>query len=361
MIMFFMWLGINSLPAKLSLTAKSTLRKHPFRNFAAPPIFNQPDSMPVPSAKKPSTLLVILAFATVYVVWGSTYYFIQVAVRDIPPMILGAFRFVAAGLLLMGWCLYNGEGTGTREQFKTAVISGLMLLLGGTGAVIWAEKWLPSSMVAVLISSSPFWFIILDFPKWKENLASRSVIAGLVFGFIGVVLMFGEKVAGVFFSDFNRNELIGLFLLLLGTMSWAGGSLYSKYHSTGSTTVSSAWQMLAAGTAFLLGSVLAQEWKGFDWHSVTTGAWLSVLYLVLFGSLAAYSAYVWLLRVRTAAQVSTYAYVNPVIAVLLGVFFAGEHLTMLQLGGLVVILGSVMLINLAKYRKGRREAKNGQT
>lgn len=308
--------------------------------------------------------MIIIAFAAIYVVWGSTYFFIQVAVQDFPPMILGAFRFLAAGILLMGWCLITGEHTTGWKQIKPAIISGLMLLLGGTGAVIWAEKWLPSSMVAVLISSSPFWFIILDVPKWRENFTSRSVIAGLVFGFIGVVLMFGEKVVEAIFSTFNKNEIIGLVILLFGTMSWAAGSLYSKYHSSGSTTVSSAWQMLAAGIAFILGSFITREWSDFEWATVSTGSWLSLWYLVFFGSLAAYSAYVWLLDVRPAAQVSTYAYVNPVIAVLLGVFFAGEHMTLLQISGLVVILVSVMLINLSKYRteqnKMKIEKKNRQ-
>ena len=298
--------------------------------------------------------MVIIAFATVYVVWGSTYFFIQVAVQHFPPMILGALRFLTAGILLLAWCLINGERPGTWRQTRPAIISGLMLLLVGTGAVIWAEKWLPSSLVAILISSAPFWFVILDFPKWKENLTNRSIITGLVFGFIGVILMFGEKVVGAITSTVHKNEIIGLFILLIGTMSWAGGSLYSKYHSTGSTTISSSWQMLAAGTAFFLGSFLSKDWNGFEWGSVTAGSWFSLLYLILFGSLAAFSAYVWLLKVRTAAQVSTYAYVNPVIAVLLGVFFAGEHLTLLQFCGLVVILASVLLINLSKYRKDQK-------
>jgi len=314
--------------------------------------------MSISTKKNASPIMVIIAFATVYVVWGSTYFFIQVAVKHFPPMILGALRFLTAGILLLGWCLLNGERTGTWKQIKPAIISGLMLLLGGTGAVIWAEKWLSSSLVAVLISSSPFWFVILDVPRWKENLTNRSIITGLIFGFIGVVLMFGEKVADAIFSSHNRNEIIGLFILLFGTMSWAGGSLYSKYHSTGSTTLSSAWQMLAAGVAFILGSFLSQEWQGFEWQSVTTGSWLSLIYLILFGSLAAYSAYVWLLQVRSAAQVSTYAYVNPVIAVLLGVFFAGEHMSLLQISGLLVILISVLLINLTKYRNEKKRVKN---
>jgi drug/metabolite transporter (DMT)-like permease len=298
----------------------------------------------------PSRFLVILAFATVYIVWGSTYFFIQVSVRSIPPMMLGGMRFLASGLLMLVWCGIRREGPGTWRQIRTAAITGLMLLLVGTGAVIWAERWLPSSFVAILISSSPFWFVLLDFPKWRENLASRSVITGLVFGFIGVNLMFADKMAAALTLSGNRHEMIGLGILLVGTMSWAGGSLYAKYHASGSANLTSAWQMLAAGIAFTAGSLILGEWKGFDVQAVPTTAWLSIAYLVVFGSLAAYTAYVWLLKIRPAAQVSTYAYVNPLIAVLLGVLFAGERLTLLQGCGLVVILVSVLTINLAKYR-----------
>ncbi len=307
--------------------------------------------------KEVSQVMVVISFATVYLVWGSTYFFIQVAVRHIPPMMLGAFRFLAAGILLMGWCLVKGEGVGSRRQIKHAIISGLMLLLVGTGSVIWAEKWLPSSLVAVLVSSSPFWFVLLDVPKWRENLTNRSIIAGLIFGFIGVTLMFSEKVAETISSPGESHAIIGLSILLIGTISWAGGSLYSKYHASESSTLSSAWQMMAAGAAFFLGSLFLNEWRGFEWHAVTTGAWLSVLYLVVFGSLVAYSAFVWLLKVRSAIQVSTYAYVNPVIAVLLGVFFAGEHMSLMQISGLVVVLVSVMLINLSKYRNEQKQKK----
>jgi len=310
------------------------------------------------TTKKASSILVIIAFTTVYLVWGSTYFFIQKAVQHIPPMILGAFRFFTAGLLLLGWCQLKGEGSGTWRQIKPSIISGLMMLLVGTGAVIWAEKSLPSSLVAVLVSTSPFWFVILDIPKWRENLTDRSVIFGLIFGFIGVTLMFSERATEALSSPDNNKEIIGLFILLIGTISWAGGSLYSKYHSSGSTTLSSAWQMLAAGAAFFLASLLLNEWQGFEWQSVTPASWLSLLYLILMGSLAAYSAYIWLLQVRSTTQVSTYAYVNPIIAVLLGVFFAGEHMSFLQISGLVVILISVLLINLSKYRNVKGLQKN---
>jgi drug/metabolite transporter (DMT)-like permease len=304
-----------------------------------------------PPKRHSSGLMVILAFATVYIVWGSTYFFIQIAVREMPPMIIGAFRFMAAGIIMLVWCIIRREGIGNGKQIGVASITGLLMLLGGTGAVIWAEKWLPSSLVAILISSAPFWFVILDFPKWKENLTSRSILAGLFFGFIGVLMMFGERVEEVFRLTGNVKELIGLGILLFGTMSWAGGSLISKYHGSGSTNISAAWQMLTAGIAFVLGSLLLNEQKEFDMQSVSAAAWMSLLYLVVFGSLAAFSAYVWLLKVRPASQVSTYAYVNPVIAVLLGVVFAGERLSILQVSGLVVILASVLVINLAKNRK----------
>ncbi|HNY00955.1 MAG TPA: EamA family transporter [Bacteroidales bacterium] len=189
--------------------------------------------MPNSSSKPASPWLVVLAFAIVYIVWGSTYFFIQVAVRELPPMILGAFRFLAAGTLLLAWSAARGEGFGTWQQVKTAAVTGLMLLFMGTGAVIWAEQWLPSSLVAILISSSPFWFVLLDYPMWKQNLRSRSVIAGLIFGFFGVNLMFAEKVTGVFSHSGNTMELAGLGILLVGTACWAGGSLISRYRAQG--------------------------------------------------------------------------------------------------------------------------------
>jgi len=153
-------------------------------------------------------------------------------------------------------------------------------------------------------------------------------------------------------------QVISLALLIVGSMCWAGGSLYAKYKSTGSTTVNTAWQMFAAGVVFLPGSFLTHELNGFHWQAVTLGSWLSLFYLIIFGSLAAYSAYVWLLQVRPATQVSTYAYVNPVVAVLLGVFFAGEKLNVLQLAGLAIILLSVLLINITKYRKQQKAQIN---
>lgn len=306
------------------------------------------------SKKEASTLMVIIAFATVYLVWGSTYFFIQKAVHDIPPFIMGALRFFTAGLLLLAWCIYKKEKLWNARQFKTAVITGVLLLFIGNGAVIWAEQNLASSLVAVLVSAAPLWFVLLDVPKWKENFKSRPVITGLIVGFAGVILLFSERVSGALSTSQSMVQVAGLIVLILGSFSWAGGSLYSKYKGSGSPVVNTMWQLLAAGIAFGITSFAVNEWKDFQWQSVHTGAWWSVVYLITMGSLAAYSAYVWLLQVRPATQVSTYAYVNPVVAVLLGVFFAGEHMTILQLTGLAVILTSVLLINLAKYKKEKK-------
>jgi drug/metabolite transporter (DMT)-like permease len=301
--------------------------------------------------------MVVLAFATVYIVWGSTYFFIQRALEGFPPFFLGAFRFVIAGLLMLGWSLSQGENVFSWKAMKPAIITGLLLLFVGNGVVIWVEQFLPSAMVAIMISSSPIWFVLLDKPKWSENLGSKSTILGLLIGFAGVVLLFSEKIMATMTSLNSSRDLFAMVLVVIGTMAWAGGSLYSKYNSvSNSATVNSTWQMLAAGIAFIPGSLLSNEWESLNMAAIPTSAWLATIYLIIFGSIAAFSAYVWLLKVQPATKVSTYAYVNPVVAVLLGIFFAHESITPMQISGLIVILGSVLLINLNKYRKPKQVA-----
>jgi len=302
--------------------------------------------------KSASPLMVIIAFATVYIVWGSTYFFIKMAVDGFPPMLLGALRFLTAGILLLTWCKIKGEQIFIKRNIIHAAVTGFLLLVIGNGAVIWVEQTLPSAMVAIMVSSAPIWFVLFDKQNWRVNFKSTSTIVGLIIGFAGVVLLFSEQIRGLFDSSVGLSKLPGMLLLLIGAMSWASGSLYSKYHNTqGSASVNTAWQMLAAGFIFLPSSFFNHEVQNLQWQNIPTHSWLALLYLVIFGSIAAFSAYVWLLQVRPATQVSTYAYVNPVIAVILGVLFAHESITLLQVGGLVIILGSVLLINLSKYRK----------
>jgi drug/metabolite transporter (DMT)-like permease len=300
-------------------------------------------------------MMVAIAFATVYIVWGSTYFFIRLAVQFIPPMLVGCLRFLLAGILMLCWCLLRKERIFTRKVMQPAVISGLLLLFFGNGALIWCEQYVTSSLAAILLAGGPIWFVLLDKGQWRTNFSSRETIIGLVVGFAGVILLFGEQLlhsaaAGVPSNGANL-PMIALAVLLLGSISWAAGSLYSKYKAVGnSNSVNAGWQMLSAGIAFIPASLLSGEWAGFQWHAVPLSSWLAIFYLVTMGSLAGYSAFVWLLQVRSATQVSTHAYVNPVVAVLLGVFFADEKMSRIQLLGLFVILISVLLINLSKYR-----------
>lgn len=308
--------------------------------------------------KSASPLLVYLAFAIVYVVWGSTYFFIQKALAGFPPFILGTFRFLVAGALLITWCHFKGEQIFDRKNIKYAAISGFLMLGIANGIVIWVEQFIPSGLVAIMVASAAIWFVILDKPKWKENLNSKSTIAGLIIGFIGVILLFGEQIIHSLNTSQSNTQILGMVLLMIGPIAWAGGSLFSKYKSDpqSSVAVNTAWQMIAAGIAFIPGSFLSSEFKDFHWDQIYLDAWLSIGYLIIFGSIAAFSAYVWLLSVRPATQVSTYAYVNPVVAVLLSVCFTDEKVTLIQILGLVVILASVLLINLVKYRNGAKSA-----
>ena len=306
------------------------------------------DNKPAPK------LLVIIAFGIVYLVWGSTYYFIEIAIQHIPALLMAMMRFLIAGLLLMGWCMIKKERLFDASVIKPAVISGMFLLLVGNGAVVWVEQYLPSSLVAVFAAASPIWFVLLDKRNWRINFSSRETIYGLCTGFVGVILLFSEGAIEALSGSGNSMQVIALCVLLAGSISWAAGSLYSKYHtSAASPSVNTAWQMFSAGIAFIPASLISGDWSRFHAREVTGSSWIALVYLIVMGSLAAYTAYVWLLRIRPATQVSTHAYVNPVVAVILGVFLAGEHLTALQLVGLTIILVSVLLVNLAKYRKDK--------
>jgi len=300
---------------------------------------------------KAPALLVIIAFATVYIVWGSTYFFIQMAIHGFPPMLMGAMRYTAAGLLMLAWCTLRGDKIFVKKDIINSGISGLLMLSMATGIVIWVEQVLPSAMVAIMVSSGPIWFVILDKANWKVNLKSRATIVGLIIGFAGVILLFGEQVVNAMTQGYNSAKIWGVVLLVLGPALWSMGSLYSKYNTSSSPArLNTSWQMIIAGLAFFPASLIHNEFAGFDIRQVPFQAWAAIIYLVLFGSIAAFTAYVWLLQVRPATQVSTHAYVNPVIALLLGVLFAGESISVLQIVGLIVILLSVLLINLAKYR-----------
>lgn len=297
---------------------------------------------------------VLIAYFLIYVVWGSTYFFIGVALRGMPPFLLGALRFSAAGLILLAVCFFRGEPVFNKNLIRKSAVSGIVLLFVDMAVVMLAQRWLSSSLVAILAASTAIWILALDAPMWKRNFRNPATVAGIVLGFLGVLMLYIEQFE--LSSDSNRTQY-GVVLMIIGCVSWALGTLYTKYRSGKSEEVyafaGSAWQMLFASAAFWIGSLVTGDMRT-DLPSVPAASWWSLGYLVIFGSILAYSAYIWLLKVRPATEVATHAYVNPLIAVFLGVTFAHEKVTWVQIAGLVIILLSVVLVSKRKTRK--REA-----
>ncbi len=295
---------------------------------------------------------VYLAFAAIYIIWGSTYFGIKEALTGFPPFMLGAVRFTVAAALMFGWCGVKRIPV-QAEGLWRVMLTGFLLLFVGNSAVVWAQQTIPSSVVAITIAVAPLAFAAMDRPQWNVNFRSPATLFGIGAGIAGVWLLFSERLNDQLSSSGMDAEVMALLVLAIGILAWPAGSLFSKYYPVAlSNTANSAWQMLTGGVLFLAVSVARGEWAGFDWSAVPARAWVAEAYLIVFGSIIGFSAYVWLLQVRPATQVSTYAYVNPVVAVLLGTWFGGEVLGMRELIGLVVILAGVLLINLAKYRKG---------
>ncbi|HEX2532825.1 MAG TPA: EamA family transporter [Chitinophagaceae bacterium] len=304
----------------------------------------------------PSKGLIIAAFAALYLIWGSTYLGIAYALKSIPPFLMVAVRFLLAGGLLYGWCLLRGEKTPPLRSVGISALAGLLMLFIGNGAVVWVEQYLPSGLAAIIVATVPLWFVALDRRQWAAYFANKWIVAGLLVGFGGVVYLFSGNSSAQFFDD--PQKLASLFVLVLGTIGWTVGSLYSKYKpAEGSTPMKVAIQMLAAGIAGVPVSVATGETAQFSWSALTPESAGALLYLVVFGSLVAYSAYVWLLSVRPPSLVGTYAYVNPVVAVFLGWLFAGEAIGSRQVVALAIILAGVILVNIAKEKKPEAEAK----
>lgn len=304
-------------------------------------------------------LSIIVAYFLIYVVWGSTYYFIGVALKGLPPFLLGAFRFTAAGLLLLSWCWYRGEPIFKRNLIKKSAISGIVLLFIDMAVVMLAQKYVSSSLVAIVASSTAIWIMALDAPMWKKNFKNPMVVIGIIVGFLGVMMLYVEQFK--FDNSPGEHKEYGILLLVFGCISWALGTLYAKYRSSGEEETNafagSAWQMLFASAAFWICAAINGDIVNTDLHSVPTTSWLSLVYLIIFGSIMAYSAYIWLLKVRPATEVATHAYVNPFVAVFLGMTFGKENVTWVQIAGLIIILLSVMLVSRRRKKNNIKSAK----
>jgi drug/metabolite transporter (DMT)-like permease len=290
---------------------------------------------------EPTHARIMLAFAAVYFIWGSTYLAIRFAIETMPPLAMAAVRFLTAGTLLFVWARSRGARIPSGAHWRAAAISGTLLLAGGNGAVVIAEQWVPSGLVALLVASVPLWMVILDRFFGSRARPTRRTVIGLTVGFGGVALLAGSLGVGAG----GGKELFGAFLVMGGSLCWAAGSLHSRYiKDPPRPRMLVAMQMLSGGVVLAVMAALTGDWARVDIASISIRSWVAFGYLILAGALIGYAAYIWLLTVVPPARAGTYAYVNPVVAMFLGWSFAGEPLAFRSLGAAAIILGSVVVI-----------------
>lgn len=290
-----------------------------------------------------------IALLALYIVWGSTYLAIRFSVETIPPFLHAALRFLISGAILYIWRRAAGDPAPTIGNWKSTAIVGTALLLGGNGLVAWAEQTVPSGIAALMITTSPFWLVLFESMRAGGTKPSWQAILGLVIGFGGVFILVGPKeITG---SEVSFNTL-GIVLLLLAPFFWSLGSIYAKgADMPKSTLLSTGMQMLTGAVALFLVSLVKGELNGFSFGLVSMRSWLGLAYLITFGSLIGFVSYGWLLHNAPVSLMSTYAYVNPVVAVLLGNLLADEPLNGRILVAAAIIIGSVILINSARQVK----------
>jgi drug/metabolite transporter (DMT)-like permease len=287
------------------------------------------------------------AFAAVYLIWGSTYLAIRFAIETMPPFFMAGTRFVLAGLILYVWTRMRGSSQTTLAHWRSAVIVGGLMLLGGHGAVVWAEQWVPSGLVSLLISTVPLWMVCMDWLQHGSQPDFR-IAVGLILGFVGIILL----VTSLENLGTGYIDIIGALVVVFGAFLWASGSLYSRsIRLPVSPLLMTALQMIAGGLLLLVASLVTGEWTRVQLDQVSTRSLFSWVYLVVFGALIAFTSYVWLLKVSTPARVSTYAYVNPIVALFLGWVLADETPTFMNILAAAIILGSVVIITTHRPKR----------
>ena len=288
----------------------------------------------------------VAAFAVIYLVWGSTYLAIRFAVETIPPFLLAGARFLVAGGIMYAWLLARGEAKVTKGQLVPCATSGILMLVGGNGLVCWAEQFIPSGITALIIGTAPLWIVMVGWIGFKDDAPSGKIVLGLLLGLVGIGIL--AEPAG--FSNGETN-LWGIVAILFACFFWAWGSFLSKSPTMPkSTLLSVALQMLIAGAAMVLISCGLGEPMNMDWSAVSAKSLWSLAYLIVFGAILAYSCYGWLFRNASAVAVSTYAYVNPVVAVILGYWLADEEITQMTIIGAALILFSILLVSGRKKK-----------
>ncbi len=292
------------------------------------------------SEYRASALSIWSALISVYLIWGSTYLAIRYAVETTPPFLMAAVRFIISGGFLYVLRRAGGDPPPKAVEWRSAAVIGIFLLVGGNGGVVWAEQFVPSSLAALLVATVPLWMVLMDMIRRGGERPGSRVAIGILIGFGGVVLLIGSAASGA-----EPVNLLGAAVLVLASFSWAIGSLYGKSAKLPSSQLlGTSMEMVAGGMALMLVALIVGEWGSFDIAAVSRRSVLALVYLTAIGS-AAFVAYVWLLRVAPTPLVATYAYVNPLVAVLLGYSLAQEPMTLRTLVAGTLIIGSVVLVS----------------
>jgi drug/metabolite transporter (DMT)-like permease len=291
------------------------------------------------------TLRILLAFAATWFIWGSTYLAIAFAVRELPPLLVAAVRNLTAGMLLFGWVMARGGPRPSRRQWKQTAVVGFLLLGLGNGAITWSARTEPTGVIALMVALVPLWLLVFGWLGRRGVRPAVLELIGVALGVVGIALLAlpdGTLDSGV--------TPIGFLVLLGSTLAWSGGSLYSRQLDPHPVPLgATGMEMMAGGLFLLVASALAGEWSEVDLSGVTPRGALSMVYLIVFGSVISFSAYKWLLGQVRPALAGTYAFVNPVVAVTLGWAFAGELITPRLLAAMALIVTAVATISLRPY------------
>lgn len=301
------------------------------------------------ASQKSDNIKVILAFGAIYLIWGSTFFGVSIALKSFPPFLLSALRLLIAGIVLLGWCMITREKLPSRnDTFKNAVC-GLFMFIGGVVAVVWAQQHISSSLASIIITT-PFWFIILDKRQWKFYFSSKWILAGLITGLVGVILLLGFKQGRPTTGNVEM-QATSILIIIAGSVMWVLGALHLKYNPTKTSTyVSTCIQLLSAGIVCSAVSIIQNEPQTIELTTLRTDSIIALFYLALVSTMITFMAFVWLIKIKPPAVVSTYSYVNPVVAVLLGWGLGNEQISVLQLFALAIILCGVLFVNIPKYQ-----------
>ena len=295
-----------------------------------------------------NAIKITLAFAAIYIIWGTTYLAIRIAVETIPPFFMAGTRFLIAGIATFAFLRARGVPMPKRIHWRSAVIIGAFLLVGGNGFVTWSEQQVPSGIAALVVATVPLWIVLFDWLAFGGTSPSKKIVAGLVLGFLGIGLLIGPRL----FIGTKDISWSSWLILFMAPVLWSLGSLHSRQAKLPENAfMSTAMEMLAGGILLLLAGLLTGEATELNVAEVSSRSLVSVLYLTIFGSIVALTAYVWLLKTVQAARVATYTYVNPIIAVSLGWLVLGEPITSQMLVAAAIIILAVVLITAQKRSK----------